>query len=91
VKRRTFIAGLGSAAAWPVVARAQQSGQVRRVGVVMSGAESDPEQAKQESAFREGMRKLGFASERPRTSQHRHRRCRPASGAGPSRGTARAD
>jgi hypothetical protein len=60
VNRREFIAALGSAAAWPVVARGQQSRQVRRVGVVMSGAENDSEQAKQTSAFREGMRKLGW-------------------------------
>jgi putative ABC transport system substrate-binding protein len=60
MRRRAFIAGLGSAAAWPMVARGQQSGQVRRVGVVMAGAENDPEQAKQTFAFREGMRKLGW-------------------------------
>ena len=62
MRRREFIAALGgAAAAWPLVARAQQSRQVRRVGVVMSGAENDPEQAKQTSAFREGMRKLGWS------------------------------
>jgi putative tryptophan/tyrosine transport system substrate-binding protein len=60
MRRRAFIAGLGGAAAWPLVARAQQSGQVRRVGFVMAGAENDPEQAKQVFAFREGMRKLGW-------------------------------
>jgi putative ABC transport system substrate-binding protein len=36
VKRRTFITGLGSAAAWPVVARAQQVERMRRVGVLLA-------------------------------------------------------
>jgi hypothetical protein len=34
IKRRQFIAGLGSAAAWPVVVWAQQGGQIRRVGML---------------------------------------------------------
>src|SRR5215467_6407179 len=42
MKRRTFIAGLGSTAAWPVVAGAQQGDRVRRIGVHMSGDENDP-------------------------------------------------
>ena len=60
MKRRAFIAGLGGAAAWPVVARAQQGDRVRRIGVLTSAAESDQEGQYSVAAFREELRKLGW-------------------------------
>ena len=60
MRRRTFIAGLGSAAAGPVVALAQQSDRVRRIGVFMSGEENDPEQKRRLTAFTQALSDLGW-------------------------------
>ena len=60
IKRRTFIAGLGSAAAWPVAARAQQGDHVRRVGALISYGENDPEAKARLSAFTQALSDLGW-------------------------------
>jgi putative ABC transport system substrate-binding protein len=62
--RREFIAGLGSAAAWPVVARAQQREQMRRIGLLMSGGESDPVPKARVSVFTQALAGLGWADGR---------------------------
>ena len=60
MRRREFIAGLGSAAAWPVAMRAQQGDRVRRIGVLMGGDEDDPASKRYLSAFTQALADLGW-------------------------------
>src|SRR5215472_14219498 len=64
MKRREFITLLGGAAAWPIAAGAQQAEGVRRIGLLMAFAESDPEGQTFAAAFREGLQKLGWTEGR---------------------------
>jgi putative tryptophan/tyrosine transport system substrate-binding protein len=58
--RREFTAGLGSAAAWPLVARAQQDPRMRRVGALMALDQADTEARAQLSAFTQALAELGW-------------------------------
>jgi putative ABC transport system substrate-binding protein len=65
MKRREFISLLGGAGAiLPFAARAQQSGPIRRIGVLISGAETDPDMQARGSAFRQELEKLGWSDGR---------------------------
>jgi putative tryptophan/tyrosine transport system substrate-binding protein len=63
MKRREFIAGLG-AAAWPLMANAQQADRVRRIGVFMSGDENEPQGKRRYSAFIQALADLGWTEGR---------------------------
>jgi putative ABC transport system substrate-binding protein len=64
MNRRDMIALLGGAAAWPVAARAQQTGPMRRIGVLSGLGDGDPVQQSFMAAFQQGLAKLGWADGR---------------------------
>jgi putative ABC transport system substrate-binding protein len=61
MRRRDFIALLGGAlAAWPPMARAQRPDRMRRIAVLMTNAEDDPEGRTRAAALRQGLQALGW-------------------------------
>jgi putative ABC transport system substrate-binding protein len=62
MRRREFITLLGGAAvAWPLAARAQQGGGMRRIGVLMHSRPDDPEAQARVLAFLQGLGEAGWA------------------------------
>ena len=65
MRRRDLVALLGSTAiAWPLVARAQQPSQMRRIGVLSLLAETDAEAQVDDAAFRKRLTDLGWTDGR---------------------------
>jgi len=64
LRRREFISLLSGASAWPLATRAQQGERVRRIGVFMALAPSDPEAQLRAGAIENGLRDLGWAQGR---------------------------
>jgi len=65
MRRRDFIAALGSAAAtWPLVARAQQDSRMRRVGVLVPFSADDEEGQRRIAAFLKELQQFGWVKGR---------------------------
>ena len=64
MKRREFISLVGGAAALPLTARAQQGERMRRIGVLVSRAEDDPEGQAQVATFAQTLQSLGWTTGR---------------------------
>ena len=61
MRRREFITFFGgTAAAWPLAARAQRANVVKRIGWLAAGTEQDPLEQARIRAFVDGLAKLGW-------------------------------
>jgi ABC-type uncharacterized transport system substrate-binding protein len=61
MRRREFITLLSGAAAWPLAARAQSSGRMRRIGIFLNLASDDAEGQSRNAAFLQGLQELGWS------------------------------
>jgi putative ABC transport system substrate-binding protein len=64
MNRREFISLASGTAAWPLAARAQQGNRVRRIGVLMTLDENDPEAKSGFSEFTQALAGLGWSDGR---------------------------
>jgi putative ABC transport system substrate-binding protein len=64
MQRRDFLTLLGGAAAWPLVARAQQGERVRLIAVASQLSENDPNAQANIAAFRRRLAELGWSEGR---------------------------
>jgi putative ABC transport system substrate-binding protein len=71
MKRREFITMIGGVAAWPLVAHAQQSERMRRIGLLMSTVQTDPEEIASVAAFGQTLERAGWIPGRNVTIDHR--------------------
>jgi putative ABC transport system substrate-binding protein len=73
MRRRAFIAGLGSAAAWPAVGRAQQRSPQYRIGHLAIAAPTDnpPPHPANWSGFVQGLSEAGFTEGQNISFEHR--------------------
>jgi len=61
MRRRDFIRAIsGAVVAWPIAARAQQAQRMRRIGVLIGFAETDPDVQSWLATFRDSLAKLGW-------------------------------
>jgi len=68
-RRRAFIAALGGAAAWPLVARGQQAGKLPIIGFL--GATTSSAQSQWTAAFVQRLRELGWIEGRTVAIEYR--------------------
>jgi putative tryptophan/tyrosine transport system substrate-binding protein len=64
MRRREFIAALGGAAVWPIMAVAQEPGQMRRIGVLLNVAADNPRGQAGVGAFQQVLQQLGWSDGR---------------------------
>ena len=78
MKRRDFITLLGGAAAWPLAARAQRTGKMYRIGMLLPNTSAIVARNPRIQAFLQGLRELDWIDGRSVTLEWRYGEGQPA-------------